>query len=295
MKKFTILITLFCIFSSLCSLAQEAVKIDVVYLKDGYVYKGKILDSIPGEKIKFQNVKGWTLQFWKDEVDRIEQETVHLLRKSYVLYKTNHERKIPKKFSKKYYYVNITETNYTFSKARYEDGILTSSKLKYSFGLQTINGIKFCKKHFLGFGFGLNFPKKITSAKGQLNGMPYFLDYRYYILGNKKKLYCSLSVGVFKSGGVFQFKDVNYLPFLNPSIGLSFRVSPSVSANLSLGYSFYMNYGTIYTDLYYQHYLYKHYFYYNYYYTDYENAYPYQTHSAWNNKHCMNLKFGFVF
>jgi len=68
----SVVITLICVY------AQEQILQDVVYLKNGSVLKGQIIEQIPGEIIKLQTKDGNLFVFQVDEVEKIKREKVEV-------------------------------------------------------------------------------------------------------------------------------------------------------------------------------------------------------------------------
>ena len=209
MKKGIILITIFVIATVLTSkftFAQSGYQ-DVVYLKNGSIIRGIIIEQVPNKSLKIQT-KDENVFFFKFE--EIEKITKELTEKK----KSNNE-------SKKNGFTSINET--TFYKG-------TGSYNEFNtIGFQSINGIKFNPNFSLGFGIGIN--QGIGNAK-QSTIMPLFLDFRINFGNELISPYFSGDVGysVFISGA-----DQDGL-MINPNLGIKFAVSSSVSMNFSIGY-----------------------------------------------------------
>lgn len=73
MKKFATII--FCIFLTSIALSQQEYE-EVVYLKNGSVIKGTIIEQVPDVSIKIQTKDGNTFVYQMDEIDRITKEPV---------------------------------------------------------------------------------------------------------------------------------------------------------------------------------------------------------------------------
>jgi hypothetical protein len=73
MKKFYLLISAL-IFISLTTIAQ--VDIDIVYLKNGSIIKGKIIEEVPNQSIKIKTGDGNIFVYKIDEIEKITKETV---------------------------------------------------------------------------------------------------------------------------------------------------------------------------------------------------------------------------
>ena len=73
MKK--IVICLFALMISTMAFATMAQ--DVVYLKNGSMIKGSVIEMIPNQSIKVQTADGSLFVYQMNEVDRIERDATH--------------------------------------------------------------------------------------------------------------------------------------------------------------------------------------------------------------------------
>ncbi len=73
MKKIATII--FCIFLTSIALSQQEYE-EVVYLKNGSVIKGTIIEQVPDVSIKIQTKDGNTFVYQMDEIERITKEPV---------------------------------------------------------------------------------------------------------------------------------------------------------------------------------------------------------------------------
>lgn len=85
MKRISILISLLLI--TIAIYAQQNNSIDVVYLKNGSVLKGIIVEQVPNESIKLQTSDGSIFVYQTDEIDKIVKEMEErqpTIRKGYI-------------------------------------------------------------------------------------------------------------------------------------------------------------------------------------------------------------------
>jgi hypothetical protein len=72
MCKKLVVIVLF-LLVSVVSFAQER-QVDVIYLKNGSVIKGAVIELVPDKQVKIRTADGSLFVFQMSEVDRIEKE-----------------------------------------------------------------------------------------------------------------------------------------------------------------------------------------------------------------------------
>jgi len=130
MKKFTTTFLLFCIFINTIN-AQSVTSEDVVYLKNQWVIRGKLIEQ-NSSSIKIQTHEGNIFVFPMSDVDRIGKE------------------KIWKNFNyKKHGFANFTELGPLVAGKTTIDGVTTAA-----FSFQTVNGYKFSQYAMAGIGIG---------------------------------------------------------------------------------------------------------------------------------------------
>jgi hypothetical protein len=71
MKKLLLILTVFLI--SLAGIAQQSAQ-DVIYLKNGTVVRGKIIDQVPNQSIKVYTTNRSVVEFKMDEVEKMTKE-----------------------------------------------------------------------------------------------------------------------------------------------------------------------------------------------------------------------------
>jgi len=130
MKKFTLTILLFSIFINTIN-AQSATLEDVVYLKNQWVVRGKLIEQ-NSNSIKIQTHDGNIFVFPISDIDRIAKE------KSW------------KNFNyKEHGFANFTELGPLVAGKTTIEGVTTAA-----FSFQTVNGYKFSQSAMAGIGVG---------------------------------------------------------------------------------------------------------------------------------------------
>ncbi|MFH1321195.1 MAG: hypothetical protein ABII90_11160 [Bacteroidota bacterium] len=127
---------------------------DAVYLKNGSIIRGEILEDKTGEYVKIETINKNIWVFKSDEIERITKEKVPL---------------ITKEQNNKNGYYNITDNGILGGKDLYQN--------KYSFSFLTINGYKFNERLSLGLGVGIEYMDIVQA--------PVFLDVRFNFFKSK--------------------------------------------------------------------------------------------------------------
>lgn len=187
------------IFFSITTFAQSNME-DVVYLKDGSIYRGQIQELVPNQSLKIELLGGSVIVLQMNDVTKITKEAkvpqnVGFERGSYGTYKDTTRRQF-----------------------KYRDkGYFFQSQLLFENlqgGLRVINGYKFGRFGYLGVGVGVDFLLKDNfvihnSGNGyaDLTGvyMPLFLYHQGDILKKKVTPFYTVEAGVAVSPGGFPF------------------------------------------------------------------------------------------
>ncbi|MBN4051266.1 hypothetical protein JYU16_00470 [bacterium AH-315-M05] len=128
---------------------------DVIYLKNGSIIRGVIIDHKFGEYVKIESCGKNVWVFRSEDIDRIEKEKLILVKRDL-------------NFKEKGYY-NITDIGMLAGRDVYQN--------KYSFSFLILNGYQFKNRLSLGLGIGLEI-LDIPLA-------PVLLDIRYSFLKGK--------------------------------------------------------------------------------------------------------------
>lgn len=210
MKKIVVLLLL--VIITIGSFAQEKYQ-DVVYLKNGSIIRGMIIEQVPNKSLKIQTADRSVFVYSLEEIEKYTKELVE-------------PESSPNKSSFK--------NDNSGLKAGYRGTVEVGYQLGVGdFGLDRlkmniINAYQLSPYFSLGIGTGLRFYYDADAAL-----IPVFADFRAYVLNHKVSPYLSLGAG-------YSFNATNNLDgvgiFLNPAAGVSFKVSKKSSMNIGLGY-----------------------------------------------------------
>lgn len=195
---------------------------DVIYLKNGSIIRGVIIEQIPNKSIKIETADRSVFVFQMDEIEKLTKEA------------------IPSKWGGSISnsglqpgYKGIVELGYNF-------GI--DYKSMNRFKLNIINGYQINPYFSLGLGTGLRYHFSIEFNRGKMV-IPFFADFRANFLNYKVSPYLSLGIGYsFDATDDFEGEGI----LLDPTVGVSFEISDNSSMNVGLGFEMqnYVNYET---------------------------------------------------
>jgi len=205
MKKYLALL-LFALITTL-SFGQSNYQ-DVVYLKNGSIIRGTIIEQVPNKSIKIETADRSVFVYQMDEIEKFTKEAIQGKRSGSL---SNSGLQSG--------YKGIVELGYQIGTGDYG-----MDRLK----LNIINGYQINPYFSLGFGTGLRY---YFDAEAAL--IPVFADFRVNFINNKISPYLSLGVG-YSFDATNDFEGVGFL--LNPTVGVSFKVSDKSAINVGLGY-----------------------------------------------------------
>ncbi len=201
MKKFILII----IAVTFCLTGYSQKYEDVIYLTDGSIVKGKILENVPGQQVKIKSGSS-TFLYQPDQIDRIEKEL-------------------------------------KFKEGGIESGIIGLAEVGYSIGFgeyaahslkfNAIGAYRFSPHFSAGIGTGLRY--YYTSAYGLDKNpfLPALGDLRVNFSKNSFSPYVSLTGGyAFDIGN--GFSPFGFL--MNSSVGMSMRMSERLVLHAGVGY-----------------------------------------------------------
>ena len=205
MKKYSALL-LFVLITTL-SFGQNNYQ-DVVYLKNGSIIRGVIIEQVPNKSIKIQTAGQNVFFYQMDEIEKLTKEQ------------------------------RQGKSNSSFDNSGLQSGYKGIVELGFQIGtgdygmdrlkLNIINGFQVNPYFSLGFGTGF---RRYFDAEATL--IPIFADFRTNFIDNKISPYLSLGVG-YSFDATNDFEGVGFL--LNPTVGVSFKVSDKSALNIGLGY-----------------------------------------------------------
>ena len=181
---------------------------DVVYLKNGSIIRGVIVEQIRNESFKIETADSNIFVFQMDEVEKLTKE----------LYQDKDSSSLN---SVGLYpgYKGVVELGYQIGLTEY--GI---DRLKLDF----INGYQINPFFSLGIGTGVRY---YFDAKAAL--IPVFADFRANLINRNVSPYFSIGVG-YSFDATIKFEPVGFL--LNPTFGISLKFSDATILKLGLGY-----------------------------------------------------------
>jgi len=231
-KATTFLLTL---LISAFAFGQETNWEEVVYLKDGSIMRGTIIEQIPNKSIKIQTNDRNVFTFNMDQIEKITKEEIP----NDKTIKNKGSQEDPARFS------NITEFGGIFAVGKttlkfgqiYLGGQLTNHLEMENninqFSFTTINGCQFNRRIFIGFGIG--------AELGQYSiNFPLFFDFRYYILEKKITPLIDISGGYAlnwsRSTLTSPYKNEKGGVLLMSQLGMRIYIYNNISWSLCLGY-----------------------------------------------------------
>lgn len=198
--------------------AQENME-DVVYLKNGSVIRGVIIEQVPNVSLKIQTADRNVFVFRIEEVEKITKEVKP--GKSRQQKSDEEVRGFDNADIKQSGYSLIAELVMAVG---YDD-----FAEKASFGVQVINGYQVNPNFNVGLGVGLNQHFAGTAYT------PVFVDLRVNFLRKRVTPFVDLAGGW--AFGLVPDKDEGGL-YANPAFGVKFFVSPKTAMQLSLGFRY---------------------------------------------------------
>lgn len=212
MKKLLVIF----VFVTICifAFAQENYQ-DVIYLKNGSVIHGLIIEQIPNKSIKIQTVDRSVFVYQIEEVKKMTKEI-------------NQTQSIAPKVKKesRHGYLLLIENSFGIGIDSYKTTLEQFS---------VINGYRFNSYISLGIGTGFRycFNPDLYIRKAFL---PLFADFRVNFNNEKVTPYMSLDLG-----SVYNLKDDTEDPcfIINPSFGVKFRFTQRMGLNVGIGYELY--------------------------------------------------------
>lgn len=239
-----ITVTLFMLGNVFFASAQKNYE-DVVYLKNGSVIHGMIVEQIPNESIKIKTKNNNVFVFKVDEILKITKEEEPDLGVKGSMKKSDRSEAANNDNIKKSGYSNIVEFN--LSKNLTEDtddnpednstqDALDDMNRVFSIGVHDINGYQFNPYFFAGGGAGAQLHTKMILV-------PMFVELRINFIAKKTSPFISLDGGYsWTPREILGYKhlgtDNKGGRYLSPAVGVKFFVKPRVALNASLAFRY---------------------------------------------------------
>jgi len=188
---------------------------DVVYLKNGSIIRGIIIEQVPNQSIKIQTKDRNVFDFKYDEIEKMTKENLPV--------DNSHNNPKVTEF-KKSGFINLTEINYSPGISDVKVGNYNVKNGDYSFGIRTVNGYQFNEYLSLGIGIGIDKYKEETL-------LPITFEERTTILKGKVSPVFTVNVGY-----AVGLNDVKGGLVINPQIGIKIYITKNIAYLFNVGY-----------------------------------------------------------
>lgn len=212
-----IIVFLFFVLSSATFVYAQSMQ-EVVYLKNGSVVRGSIIEQVPGQTIKIQTSDGSVFVYQESEVEKITKEQV-ADKKTIRQQMIDESKQEAKKAVLSKGYKGFVGLDYSYNFGDFSDML--------NVAISTVHGYQVNPYIFVGAGFSLNLWGRVNSGKGQF-GMPLFADVKVTPL--KKHITPVVDVRLGSSVG-----DIKGLYF-NPQAGIHIGIRNRSAVNIMIGY-----------------------------------------------------------
>ncbi|NDV64520.1 hypothetical protein [Bacteroides sp. 224] len=208
MKKAVLLFVLL-LGANIYSFAQNY--IDVLYLKDGSIIKGHVLEQIPDKTVKIQTYDGSVFVYNMDRVEKILKENNYR--------RATKQEYAPKKSSLRGY-KGFVDFGYAFMGGDYDDWFNLNH-----FEVTTTHGYQFNNHIFVGGGMGYRYYTDIEK-----HSVPIYANFRANFLKSKVSPFVDVRTG----GTVGDVEG----GFATIGGGVRIGLAGRTALNLSLSYSY---------------------------------------------------------
>ena len=234
-RNIIVLITTILLFTT-HAFSQTNFNTEVVYLKNGGVIRGIIIEQIPNEKLKIQTKDGNVFVFLYTEIEKITKEVDPISSESYKKSKPNLTTIDGYKSSG---YFNATEIVFGFGVGKIEpvtgNGSANNENDNSTIGLRTSHGYQFNPRFSIGMGIGLEV--------GERSALPIFMDLRFPFTHKKVNPTFNLALGLIGVESYFVNPSFGLKIFLNNRTAMNFNIGMNSQFITSNGYNSYNYYG----------------------------------------------------
>jgi len=186
--------------------------IDVLYLKDGSIIRGQVLEQTPDKSVKIQAYDGSIFVYNMDQVEKIVKETIS--NRSKVPVRDRNGNKKDNKSSLRGY-KGFVDVGYSAGVGDWGED---------RFEVSTAHGYQFNNFFFIGGGAGLHY-----YTDSEYFGVPIFANFRANFTKTKIAPFGDVKVG-------YSIGDFNGT-YGSLAIGVRFTLKAKKALHLSLGYS----------------------------------------------------------
>ncbi|MCH2046021.1 MAG: hypothetical protein MK212_18040 [Saprospiraceae bacterium] len=209
------------------SFGQQGTENDIIYLKNGSILCGKVLEYKADGNIKVEVAEGSIFEHPASDVVKIKKQSKHSIKLKKHL-RQDKPLLVPE--NKKMY--NIFMGKLTV-------GANTFNNTTGGGGLYYAAGYRF--NHFVSLGLGIGFERNDA-----FNFMPVFIDFRGYLMKTSTSMYYSLGAGynVALPTGSWRLNNIEKQSgglYLHPAIGVRFKSRERTHFMMDLGYTIQSN------------------------------------------------------
>jgi hypothetical protein len=179
----------FIILFSLSATAQNKTQ-DVIYLFDGTIIRGTIIEHEPGKPVKIQTDDKVIYTFNQDQIAKIKTEEVQGKKQS--IYIPQKDAYVSQNLDSNMFkpgFIHIIEFDFTFGHIYSNDTNHVTNFPRNSYGACTINGYRFSQYLSAGLGIGISYFKNDIEV-------PLFIDIRSNLSSNPISPYIYLDGGL---------------------------------------------------------------------------------------------------
>lgn len=189
--------------------------IEKVYLKNGSVIRGIVVEQVPETSLEVQTSDGSVYVFEMSEVEKVSKEISEEFDDKADAHDEMLESTLKRRQSR---YRAIFEFGDVYRTFNFRNWVISIS---------TSYGKQFSPYVFVGFGVGVDYYKDWESA-----AVPVFLDARFYIIDSDVTPYFGVKAG-YSMSYIMGF-------YSNPTFGIYWWGKKQVGVNISLGYNLQM-------------------------------------------------------
>ena len=231
MKRF-ILISTCLLFAATSVLFAQNAKERIVYLKDGSVVKGIIIEQITNESLKIQTIDGSVYSFLIDDIEKVAKGNLQPDNLDITRW-TPSDISGYRGFADIGYTAGIGDVTHRIDRAEFV----------------TSHGYQFNPHLFLGAGAGIHYYFDNPGHRTETLMVPCFADFRWTMLNRRASPLLGVKAG-YSLGTNDNFDGGSYLALF---LGAKFMISNKSEINFSASYSIQWadNYGNIYRYRYY--------------------------------------------
>lgn len=212
-----IVIVMLLLVTCVVSFAQER-QVDVIYLKNGSVIKGTVIELVPDKQVKIRMADGSLFVYRMDEVDRIEKEFNH----KYVQKKSS-----PLKAKA----IGTAEMVYGFASDDFLLGVNFLWGYRFNPFLSLSGGVGLSLAGYYNYDYDCGWGSGCSDDNVAVL-LPVFARFQVNFLKTRVSPFFSMDLGY-----LCALDDYGHgMAIINPALGLSVRIGKRFALNTSLGY-----------------------------------------------------------